>query len=187
MNHVSPIKDLKKIDHIKRILKQKNKRDYCLFVLGINTGLRISDLLELKVSDLVDENGKPKKNLELKEKKTGKNKQMILNEKARSAIREYVQDSKLSLNDSIFKSQKGGPISREHAYRVINEAAKAVGIKERVGTHTLRKTFGYHAYINGVDISLIQNIFNHSAPSVTLRYIGIEQEDIDDVYININL
>ena len=76
--------------------------------------------------------------------------------------------------DYVFRSRKGGgPISRQQAYRIINAAARSVGIKDKIGTHTLRKTFGYHAYKAGVDITLLQSIFNHSAPSTTLRYIGI--------------
>ena len=70
---------------------------------------------------------------------------------------------------------------------IINGVAKAVGIKENIGTHTLRKTFGYHAYNNGYDITLIQKLFNHSSPAVTLRYIGITQDEMDDVYLSLDL
>jgi site-specific recombinase XerD len=69
----------------------------------------------------------------------------------------------------------------------LNSAAERVGITESIGCHTLRKTFGYHAYKAGVDLTLLQSIFNHSAQSVTLRYIGIIQDDIDNVYDALNL
>jgi len=62
-----------------------------------------------------------------------------------------------------------------------------IGIKERIGTHTLRKTFGYFAFTKGVDITRIQQLFNHSAPSVTLAYIGITSDELDNVYLDINL
>jgi site-specific recombinase XerD len=91
--------------------------------------------------------------------------------------------------DYLFASQKGKirPISRVHAWFVLNKAARAVGIEGRIGTHTLRKTFGYYAYKQGTDITLLQQLFNHAAPSITLRYIGITQDDIDQVYIKMNL
>ncbi|MFD1676865.1 tyrosine-type recombinase/integrase [Alicyclobacillus fodiniaquatilis] len=73
------------------------------------------------------------------------------------------------------------------AWKALNKAAKTVGIKERIGTHTLRKTFAYHAYKQGQDITLIQKLLNHSAPSVTLRYIGITQDQMDDVNLTLNL
>ena len=76
---------------------------------------------------------------------------------------------------------------RQQAYKIINNVAKSVEIKEKIGTHTLKKTFGYHAYNNGYDITLIQKLFNHSSQSVTLRYIGITQEELDDVYLSLDL
>ena len=76
---------------------------------------------------------------------------------------------------------------RQQAYKILNSVAKDVGIKEKIGTHTLRKTFGYHAYKNGYDITIVQKILNHSSPSVTLRYIGITQDKLDDVYMNLDL
>lgn len=76
---------------------------------------------------------------------------------------------------------------RQRAYKILNDVARSVGIKEKIGTHTLRKTFGYHAYNKGYDITLIQKLFNHSSPSVTLRYIGITQEQMDDVYLSLDL
>ena len=70
------------------------------------------------------------------------------------------------------------------AYYILNRGAKAVGIKEPIGTHTLRKTFAYWAYKQGTSLELIQKILNHSSASVTLRYIGITQDQIDAVYEN---
>jgi integrase len=90
----------------------------------------------------------------------------------------------------LFKSRKGAnkAISRVQAYRIINRAAKKVGLENiRIGTHSMRKTFGYHAYNNGTPLERLQIIFNHSSPNETLGYIGITQENIDEVYININL
>ena len=187
MEFVQPIRDLKKIETIKKLLKQQSLRDYCLFVLGINSGLRISDLLKLTVSDVI-ENKKLKDRIRLREKKTGKFKDFPLSDNAKSALKEYLKTRDYNENEPLFISRKNkGFLMRQQAYKIINNVAKEVGIKEKIGTHTLRKTFGYHAYNNGYDITLIQKLFNHSSPSTTLRYIGITQEEIDDVYLSLDL
>ena len=162
-------------------------RDYCLFVLGINSGLRISDLLKLKVSD-VSERGKVKDRIRLREKKTNKFKDFPISNNAKKAIKEYLQTRIINENEPLFISRKNkGFLMRQRAYWILNEAARSIGIKEKIGTHTLRKTFGYHAYKNGYDIEIIQKLFNHSSPSITLRYIGITQDNLDDVYLSLDL
>lgn len=182
MEYVEPIRSKNEIDNMKRYLKNSNLRDYLLFVLGINSGLRISDLLLLTVSDV---NGKDR--IILREKKTGKSKDFPLSDTCKKAIKEYVATIEVD-RGCLFKSKKGDrPITRIQAYRIIHEAARAIGITEAIGTHTLRKTFGYWAYKKGVDITKIQKLLNHSAPSVTLAYIGITRDELDDVYINLNL
>ena len=187
MEFVQPIRDLKKIETIKKMLKQQNLRDYCLFVVGINSGLRISDLLKLTVSDVIDGN-KLKDRIRLREKKTNKFKDFPLSDNAKSALKEYLKTRDYNENEPLFISRKNkGFLLRQQAYKIINNVAKEVGIKEKIGTHTLRKTFGYHAYNNGYDITLIQKLFNHSSPSVTLRYIGITQDELDDVYLSLDL
>lgn len=187
MEFVQPIRDLKQIETIKKLLKQQNLRDYCLFVLGINSGLRISDLLKLSISDVI-ENNKVKDRIRLREKKTNKFKDFPQSNKTKQAIKEYLKTRNYTENEPLFISRKNnGFLLRCQAYKIINNVAKSVGIKEKIGTHTLRKTFGYHAYNNGYDITLIQKLFNHSSPSVTLRYIGITQDKLDDVYLSLNL
>lgn len=187
MEFVQPIRDLKQIETIKKLLKLQNLRDYCLFVLGINSGLRISDLLKLTISDII-ENGKIKDRIRLREKKTNKFKDFPLSEKAKQAIKEYLKTRNYKEYEPLFISRKNnGFLLRGQAYKIINNVAKSVGIKEKIGTHTLRKTFGYHAYNNGYDITIIQKLFNHSSPSVTLRYIGITQDELDDVYLSLDL
>lgn len=187
MEFVQPIRDLKQIETIKKLLKQQNLRDYCLFVLGINSGLRISDLLKLRISDVI-ENNKIKDRISLREKKTNKFKDFPLSDKTKQAIKEYLKTRNYTDNEPLFISRKNkGFLLRGQAYKIINNVAQSVGIKEKIGTHTLRKTFGYHAYNNGYDTTLIQKLFNHSSPSVTLRYIGITQDELDDVYLRLDL
>ena len=188
MEFVQPIRDLKQIETIKKLLKQQNLRDFCLFVLGINAGLRISDLLGLRILD-VSEYGKPKDRITLREAKTNKFKDFPISDNAKNAIREYLKTRpEAKENEPLFLSRKNkGFLLRQRAYRILNDVAREVGIKDKIGTHTLRKTFGYHAYKNGYDIEILQKLFNHSSPSITLRYIGITQDDIDDVYLSLDL
>jgi Site-specific recombinase XerD len=182
MECVEPIRSKKQINAIKGYLKNKNLRDYLLFVLGINSGLRISDLLTLKIGDV-----KEIDRITIREKKTGKPKDFPLADTCKKAIQEYLADIE---KDSgwLFKSRKGEyPITRIQAYRIINKAARAVGIKDAIGTHTLRKTFGYWAHKNGADITKIQKLLNHSTPEITLAYIGITKDELDNIYIKLNL
>ena len=187
MEFVQPIRDKEKIKTIKFILKNRSLRDYCLFVLGINSGLRISDLLKLRIADVL-ERGKVKERITLREKKTNKFKDFPLSKGTRQALAEYLKTREYQINEPLFISRTNkGFLTRQQAYLILNDVAKQVGISDKIGTHTLRKTFGYHAYNSGYNIELIQKLFNHSAPSITLRYIGITQDEMDDVYLNIDL
>ena len=193
MECVEPIRDKTKIEAMKRYLKGKNLRDFLLFVFGINSGLRVSDLLQLQLTNVFDHKGKPKDRLELKEQKTGKLKEFPLSPTVRKALEEYISTT-ATINTTaeqeqwLFPSRKGaGPLDRRQAWRIISEAAHAVGIPGRIGTHTLRKTFGYWAFKQGADITRIQKLLNHSSPGITLAYIGITKDELDDVYLNLNL
>lgn len=189
MEFVQPIRDKGKIKRVKDLLKSKSLRDYALFTLGINSGLRISDLLNLKMSDVLTDKGKLKDRITIREKKTGKVKDFPIGPSAGKALREYLDRETVAMNGYLFTSRKGNnkPISRVQAYRILNKACETAGLDVQIGTHTLRKTFGYHAYQEGKDITLIQKLFNHASPSVTLRYIGITQDDLDNVYMTLNL
>ena len=185
MEYVQPIRDKKTLETMKKILRSNNLRDYCLFILGINSGLRISDLLTLNVSN-VYANGKIKDRIVIREKKTNKLKDFPLGETSKKALKEYVVA--LEPGQALFPSRKGcKPITRQQAYRILNDAARVIGIKDKIGTHSLRKTFGYHAFKAGIDITRIQKLLNHSSPSVTLAYIGITQDELDHVYLTLNL
>ena len=173
MQFVEPIRGKCDIDRVKKILAQKSKRDLLLFLLGINSGLRISDILKLKVKDVqyVDF-------IEIKEQKTQKHKRFPVSYAYKRLLNNYTKSK--SPDEWLFKSKKGNrPITRVQAYRVISRACEKAGITTKIGTHTLRKTFGYHFYQEKKDIALLQTIFNHSTPTVTLRYIGINQDMID--------
>jgi len=185
MEYVEPIREKKQIEAFKKILKSGNIRDYVFFTIGVNSGLRISDLLTLKVGDVYD-GKKIKDRITVREQKTGKIKNFPISDTVAKSLRDYEISNK-SLEDPLFPSQKGGrPISRIQAYRILNSAAQGLNLK-KIGTHTLRKTFGYHAYLSGVDISRIMELLNHSSQKETLRYIGINQDELDEIYLNLNL
>ena len=124
MEFVQPIRDLKKIETIKKLLRQQNLRDYCLFVVGINSGLRISDLLKLRISD-VFEKGKPKDRILIREKKTNKLKDFPLTNNAKSALIEYLKTRNYKDNEPLFLSRKNkGFLLRQQAYKILNNVAK---------------------------------------------------------------
>ncbi len=114
----------------------------------------------------------------MKEKKTGNVRKIKISPALRSEIDKYIRG--LADSDFLFPSRKGDrSINRVTAWRILNRAAAAVGIEGEIGTHTMRKTFGYHFYQRTHDVAMLQQIFGHSAPSITLRYIGINDDMID--------
>jgi len=172
VNFVQPIRDPEIIREIKRYLKSKNERDYMLFLVGINSGLRISDILPLRVKDA------KRPYFNLRETKTNKEKRIDMTSELRREFVSFINGRED--HEFLFASRKGinKPITRSAAYKILKDAAKQVNL-ESIGTHSLRKSFGYHFYKQTKDVALLQEIFNHSAPSVTLRYIGINQDSID--------
>ena len=177
MNIVEPIRDVEKIEEIHSYLLERNKRNALLFSMGIYTGLRISDILKFRVADCY------KRNYNIREQKTKKPKILEWNPYLYKEMEEYIQGK--NPNEFLFKSRQGynTPISRIRAYQIIKSACNACKVFD-VGTHTMRKTFGYHHYQKFKDVAILQKIFNHSSPQVTLRYIGIEQDQIDESYAN---
>ena len=184
MNYVEPIRKKEYIARIEEFFAKTNKRNRLLFVFGINTGLRISDILALNISDVKDKNS-----ITIREKKTGKYKKFPLNSKLKQLIKEYLENvSTTRLNTPLFLGDKGSRMHRSIVYRFLNEAVDTLKLEVgAIGTHTMRKTFGYHHYKKFNDVALLQRILNHSSPSITLRYIGISQEEIDYSYENFEL
>lgn len=173
MKTVQPIRDIAMIAAMKEVLMKQHYRNYFLFVLGINTGLRISDLLALRVGDV-----RGKSHIVITEQKTGKLKRFKINNELRIHISKFTIDKETAAY--LFQSRRGQDrIHRVQAWKILNAAAKEVGLSE-IGTHTLRKTFGYHFYQKYKDVAVLQQIFNHSSPAVTMRYIGINQDIMDE-------
>lgn len=180
MNFVEPIRDKNLIDDMCIYLKNKNKRDCVLFMSGIYIGLRISDLLLFQVKDL-----KNKRKITIFEKKTGKQKIFNIPDEFYSILNQYLAGRENE--EYIFKSRQGTQaITRARAYQILKEAGKHFGL-ENIGTHTMRKTFGYWYYKNYNDIVGLMKILNHSSEAITKRYIGIEQEELNRKQKNFKL
>jgi integrase len=156
--------------------------------VGINTALRIGDLLSLSLGDVLDERGKILDAIEMKEQKTGKMKKFPLNKSIKDALLGYLKAREgADQSEPLFPSRKGGALSRWQARRILSSAGNAVGVS-RIGTHSLRKTFGYHVYQKtGGNLGLVQKLLNHSSSADTLRYIGIDREQMDNTYLDLNL
>jgi integrase len=180
---VEPIKSKALINKMIKCLEKKNHRDALLFRMGLNTILRISDIITLKYSQLFDSKGRIKTYLKLYEQKTNKSKKIKLNKLIQDEVTKYVKLKNLSNDDYIFYSfkNKDKHIDRTNAWRVLKRAANKVGV-QNFGTHSMRKTLAYYIYKSTKNISLVMKMLNHQNPSVTLRYIGVDQDMIDNAY-----
>lgn len=180
MKTAQAIKDKKQIQDLLEVYPYGSK-NHLLIAYALYTGLRIGDILEAKVGDSLQGvwDGR--------EQKTGKGKIVQLNSKLQAIIKYYVASNKLSPSDYLFFSSKDRSkhIERSRADKIIRKAGDMIGLT--VSAHSLRKTFGYLAYSNGVDIALLMEIFQHSSQRITLRYIGITQDNINEVYESIDL
>lgn len=187
MNFVEPIRDLGKIQTMKRVLRA-NPRNELLFIFGINSALRVSDLLRLKLADVIDESQSPRGSVALREQKTGKTKRFPLNESIKTALIRYLATRPdAEPGEPLFPSRKGGgALTRQHAWAILQEAGQKIGLR-CIGTHSLRKTFGYHVYRKTKDLAMVQQLLGHSSSADTLRYIGITQEQLFDAYLGLNL
>lgn len=179
MNTVEPIRDMDLVLDVADFLKSRNQRDYVLFMFGIYTGLRISDILKLRVRDV-----RGKDYVYIREKKTGKEKRFPINAELKPVIEGYTKEKRDY--EYLFRSPNypNKAISRQQAYNILTAAGKAFGISA-IGTHTLRKTFGYHMYQQTHDAVTLKDIFNHSHLSETLRYIGINQDNKDKAILGL--
>jgi integrase len=172
-------------------LKKGLLRNHLLVVMGLHTALRISDLLRLRFRDVTEDDGSFKAFLTLTEKKTGKVKTIALHKDVLRALRLYADDlgERFSREDFIFASPKkpGAAICRTTAWRIMRTAARALAIAGTIACHSLRKTFGYHAWKSGVSPVVIMDIFNHASYATTRRYLGVSQDDRNRVYLDLSL
>lgn len=181
MNAVEPIRDPALVGEIAQWFKDRNDRDHIMFLLGIYLGRRISDILAMRVRDVKDKDG-----INIKERKTGKICRLQFHPELRRALKEYCKDKEP--NEYLILSRKGQnrPLRRQAAYAILHEAAVMFGLKD-IGTHSLRKTFGYHMYMsNNKDVSLVMVALDHENESETLRYIGVAKEQVNRAILRLN-
>lgn len=178
MKRVEPIYDDHWVSEFARHFKETNYRNYVMFMMGVYTGLRISDILPIRKADIMGTH------LALMEQKTQKLKRIVLHPNLQRLLKEYTADMKST--EYLFPSRKKDyrgrtqPIGRKRAYDIIKEAADEIGYDGNLGTHSMRKTFGVRYYREFKDLSELMEIFNHSSEMETANYLGIMREKIDD-------
>ncbi|MEH2941728.1 tyrosine-type recombinase/integrase [Lachnospiraceae bacterium KK002] len=192
MGTTQPIRgkdDLKKfLDYYQNC--QPNIRNYALVLFGLHTALRISDILNLNWEDVYDFEEKCfRGHLFLREHKTGKENMVALNDHLKETLHLYMKSRNPAPEDYIFTKTTDyrRPLSRSQAFRIMKKAAEETLHTSHVSCHSLRKTFGYHAWKQGVPPALLMDIFNHSSYRVTKKYLGIEQDERDSVFTKIDL
>lgn len=179
---VEPIRRHEDIEKMMDYLKGKGQREYMLFFLGINVFLRISDLVQLKRKDFSGGY------LVVREGKTKKEKKQKLHPAVLNDLNVYFDTMNIGPDDYLFTSQKMKykSLSRVSAWSIMKNAGEQVGLQD-IGTHSLRKTYGYHYYRETKDLETLRKLFNHSSQAVTSIYIGITQDDLDEVTTNFAL
>lgn len=186
MKLVEPIREIEKIQQIMENLYDSSPRDYCLFVVGINIGLRISDLRKLRWDQVYNKDGSFRQYIDIVEQKTEKPKRFPLEEVVQEAISYWKskcpQDRPYLFNTRVNPT---GYISRRYAHDLMRNLGLSVGL-ENIGTHSLRKTFGYFAHKIGTPISVLMKLFNHSDEVMTMKYIGIDREQMDKAYCDVS-
>ncbi|MEJ2486154.1 MAG: tyrosine-type recombinase/integrase [Anaerolineales bacterium] len=192
MKFVEPIRDRKKITQIKNQLRGQNRyRDLLLFVVGINTALRISDLLELRPNQFIGEDGEFQNRFWIKEQKRGKRHEIAVNQSIQEALTEYLEAYPFVLKDLqsylFFNPRTNKHIKRGQAWKFITTICQDVGLRGNYGTHSLRKTWGYHARMQGVDLALIMYKLNHNSIAYTKRYLGITDDELQAIAQRLNL
>lgn len=192
MSVTQPIRtkeDLKKLENFYPDTTPVSQRNHLLILMGLNTALRITDILNMKWNAVYDfANQRLKTHVELTEQKTGKYTRIVLNAILQDALINWMAVKQPAPGDAIFESARSkNPLDRYQAYRIIRRAASGCGLCDHIGCHSLRKTFGYHAWKQGVPPAVLMDIYNHSSYQVTTRYLCIDQDDRDNVFRQIQL
>ena len=188
MATTEPIRDTAELHTLADFfLEHGQYRNHALVVMGVYTALRIGDLLQLKWCDVYNETARQfRSHLSVMEQKTGKRKNIALNHRAIHALEVYYPHRQ---GEYLFASRKGEkPITRIQAWRIIHEAATALNLTGKISCHSLRKTWGYHAWTSqGVSPVVIMDVYNHSNYDITKRYLGVAQDDLDDAYLRMDI
>ncbi|BBI32028.1 tyrosine-type recombinase/integrase [Cohnella abietis] len=186
MNVVQPIRDPEVVEAIQDHLRITSERDYIFFSLGVFSGLRVSDLLDLQVWEVRGTH------VHITEGKTGKQKKFIIHTDIRDDLDAFISGKKD--DDYLFSSRqkktstglKKRPIDRSQAYKMLNKVARKFNLKE-IGCHTMRKTWGYRLWMDDErNLTLLMEMFNHDSERVTLRYLGVTQDAMDKAILRMS-
>jgi len=180
---VDPIRRIEDIQAISKMLSD-SPRDHLLFTLGINNGLRAVDILRLTVKDL--KHLKPGQFISIKESKTGKTNILMVNKAVFKSLQEYLSRVNPGDDDFLFKSRKGdGPLQSQAVSKLVKTWTQAINLQGNYGAHTLRKTFGYiQRTVHGVGFEILCKRYNHSSPAITMRYLGIQDKELEGILLN---
>ena len=181
---VEPIRDLKAIKTIKKLLADK-PRDLCLFTLGINSNLRASDLVKITVGQV--RHVQPKGHITLRERKTGKIRNITINDTVYAALQSLLKHLGEDVTDDalLFQSRKWkGQLTTPTMNALVKGWCKMIGLQGNYGSHSLRKTFGYiHRTQFNTDLPTLCQMFNHATQRQTLSYLGIQEQEVQDAYL----
>lgn len=170
---VDPITNYEDIQKMYILLKSQSQRDYLLFKFAIHTGIKLNELLNLTVLDVMQDQNEVIMHWEAC---CSQEIHVALPEILRQEIKHYIEAEKLTSQDLLFQSKRTKKgLSRQQAYRIVHAAAQEVGIPH-VGLTTLRKTFAYHTYRSGVSVSIIQKYLGHQTAQETRKFIGVSKE-----------
>ncbi len=179
---VEPIREKRAIANIKKLLADK-PRDLAMFVVGINTAFRASDLSRIQIGDV--RGVQQREEIELREKKTGKARRVTLNGACVKAVGELLEAQPGEDHEPLFRTNRGGAISTPYFNNLVKQWCRDVGLRGRYGSHTLRKTWGFHQRKSfGVPLPILMEAFGHSTQRQTLDYLFIQAKEIRDVYAN---
>ena len=196
MNFVEPIRDIKKISQMKNLLRGEwNIRDLLLFELGINSALRVSDLLDIRVRDVFMSIDSPNDFFDVREEKTGKSNRITITPKVKETLKLYAETFPLVVENPenfLFFHKKRFPIGtqaigRKMSWMMLSQLCASVGLRGNFGNHTLRKTWGYQARIQWIPLEIIQHKLNHSSLAVTQKYLGITADEIAEACNKLDL
>lgn len=192
MSTTQPIRNSEQLKIFKAYYQSEkpNPRNYTLIIVGLNSALRISDILRLTYGDVYDfESNLWKTHIVTIEQKTGKTNRIYMNREIQNTLKKFINPVSKGSSAWLFGSQmqKARPLSRYQAYRIVREAASFAGLDAGISCHSLRKTFGYYAWKQGTPPALLMSIYNHSAYRITKRYLGIDQDDKDEVFAKIKI
>lgn len=175
---VYPIFKKEEQNKIELYLQSKSKRNYLIWILGTHTGLRISDILNLKVENVQGNY------INITEQKTNKIKNIKISTKLKSIIKNYINETNLNKKDVLFTSRQsnGKAMTVRRVQQIIKKIAEIVGIEENINTHSMRKTFAFNLYkLSGNSIALVMEALNHSSERITLKYLCISDYMIGDL------